>query len=179
MIQWTVTTPGKLVSLILRKGPGNNIGTVGPIADSIANNGSYLWNIPSTLPAGLDYAVQIIVGPASNVSNVGPDGYNFTPQLELKSNFTGNATITTSSSSISSAASASSGSGSASAPSSIVLPTLVTTSGTVPTGTGAAKTTGSVPTASSSATRVEGFSARGNGIFAFVVALAIGIAASF
>ena len=167
--------------MILRKGPGSNIGTVGPIADSIVNNGSYLWKIPSTLPAGLDYAVQIIVGPASNVSNVGPDGYNFTPQLELKSNFTGNATITTTSSSnVSSTVSASSGSGSDVATSSGPMPTISTASGTRATGSVATQTTGATKTASSSsAVRIEGISLRGNGIFAFVVALAIGIAASF
>jgi len=163
------------VSLILRKGPGNNIGTVGPIADSIPNNGSYFWNIPSTLPAGLDYAIQIIVGPASNVSNVGPDGYNFTPLLQLKSNFTGNATIaTTSSSSAFSSASASSGSASASATGSGALSTGVAPSGT--SGSGATQTTRA---ASSSAARIGGVSLLGTGIFAFVVSLAIGIAASF
>jgi hypothetical protein len=168
------------VSLILRKGPGSNIGTVGPIADSIVNNGSYFWNIPSTLPAGLDYAVQIIVGPVSNVSNVGPDGYNFTPQLELKSNFTGNATITAPTrSSVFSSVSASSGSGWASATGSGALPTISTPTGTKVIGGGATQTAGTQNTASSSAARIEGISMRGNGILAFVVALAIGIAASF
>jgi Ser-Thr-rich glycosyl-phosphatidyl-inositol-anchored membrane family len=168
------------VSLILRKGPGSNIGTVGPIADSIANNGSYFWNIPSTLPAGIDYALQIIVGPASNVSNVGPDAYNFTPQLELRSNFTGNATITTppSSSAVSSGSSAS-GSNSVSQTASDVITATVTPSGTRATGSGATQTAGGQSTASSSAARIEGISVRGNCVFAFIVALAIGIAVSF
>src|SRR5208282_2121413 len=63
----------------------------------------YLWAIPANLVSGTDYAIEIIVGPASNVSNVGPDGYNFTPQLTLVNNSTApiasNSTITASGSS--------------------------------------------------------------------------------
>lgn len=168
------------MSLILRKGPGSNIGIVGPIADSIVNNGSYFWNIPSTLPAGIDYALQIIVGPASNVSNVGPDAYNFTPQLELRSNFTGNATITSlSTSSAISLASSASSRNLESATTSDVSTAIVTPSGTRATGSGVTQTAGGQSTASSSAARIEGISVRGNCVFAFIVALAIGIAVSF
>jgi len=186
-ILWTPTTTGSLISLILRKGPGNNIGIVGPIADSIQNSGSYLWNIPATLPAGLDYAVQIIVGPASNVSNVGPDAYNFTPLLELKSNYTGPpttngtiASVTKSSvSSFSSAASESTSTASVTATSGVT--TTVSPSGTKSTGgSGSTQTAASTSTAKSSgAVRIEGLSIGGHGLFALIVALAIGIVASF
>jgi hypothetical protein len=169
--------------LILRKGPGNNIGVVGPIVDSIQNSGSYLWNIPANLPAGLDYAVQIIVGPAANVANVGPDQYNFTPLLELKSNFTGPATNGTTASvtrstlstvtSVTSSASATDISSSGET----TTPTVTKTAGA---GSGSTQTAGSTSTAKSSAAmRIEGLTMGGHGVFALIVALAIGIVASF
>jgi len=179
--QWNVTTPDELVSLLLCKGPGSNIARIGTIADSIQDTGEYLWAIPANLVSGTDYAIEIIVGPASNASNVGPDGYNFTPQLTLVNNSTAplgsNSTITASSSS----ALASS-----------------TTSVTTPSSTGAAATGGtpvateeptpaettSGPTNTATATHASGatrFDAMmgGHGFFALIVALAVGIVASY
>lgn len=191
-ITWTVTTPGELVSLILRQGPANNIGVVGPIANEIQNNGSYLWNIPTNLPSGNDYAVQIIIGPASNVSNVGPDEYNFTPLLTLVNNSTGpitNSTTTASSAASTSAASAtSSGASSAAASSAGVSASTnaatTATTGATKTGTGGASgstgsATSSATHASSAATRIEGSLMSGHGFFAFVIAVAVGVVASF
>jgi len=184
-----------LVSLILRQGPSNNIGVVGPIANEIPNNGSYLWFIPTNLPSGNDYAVQIIVGPASNVSNVGPDEYNFTPLLTLVNNSTNipssNSSTTASSSAAStSAASASSSQASSQAASSGASTTTgtggtTTTATTGPTTTGAGRASGSTQSASSTAThassaaRIEGSLMSGHGFFALVIAVAVGVVASF
>jgi hypothetical protein len=171
--------------LILRKGPGNNIGVVGPIVDSIQNSGSYHWNIPANLPAGLDYAVQIIIGPAANVANVGPDAYNFTPLLELKSNFTGPATNGTTASVTRSAlstvtsvtTSAPATETSSSGETADITPIATKTAAG---GSGSTQTAGSTSTAKSSAAmRIEGLTMGGHGVFALIVALAIGIVASF
>jgi hypothetical protein len=182
--------------LILRQGPATNIGVVGPIANEIQNNGSYLWDIPTNLPSGNDYAIQIIVGPASNVSNVGPDEYNFTPLLTLVNNSTGpitNSTTTASSAASTSAASASatsSGASSSAAESSGVSAstkaekTTTATTGATSTAAGGASgntqsATSSATHASSAATRIEGSLMSGHGFFALVIAVAVGVVASF
>ena len=190
-----MTTPDELVSLILRQGPATNIGVVGPIANEIQNNGSYLWDIPTNLPSGNDYAIQIIVGPASNVSNVGPDEYNFTPLLTLVNNSTGpitNSTTSASSAASTSAASATSSGASASsaaATSGVSASTKAdktTTDTTGPTSTAAGGASGNTQSATSSAThassaatRIEGSLMSGHGFFALVIAVAVGVVASF
>jgi hypothetical protein len=191
-----VTTPDELVSLILRQGPATNIGVVGPIANEIQNNGSYLWDIPTNLPSGNDYAIQIIVGPASNVSNVGPDEYNFTPLLTLVNNSTGpitNSTTTASSAASTSAASAtSSGASASSAAESSGVSASTKAEKTTTATTGATSTlaaaggsgttqsaTSSATHASSAATRIEGSLMSGHGVFALVIAVAVGVVASF
>jgi hypothetical protein len=172
--------------LILRKGPGNNIGVVGPIADSIPDSGSYEWAIPTNLVPGSDYAVQIIVGPAANVSNVGPDGYNFTPLLTLVNNSTSFSNTTTTASSAESisttASSAAVSSGASTSTIAGVTTTLSTTKGTATGGSSATGTTqsaSSTATHASSAARVEGALMSGHGLFALVIAVAVGIVASF
>lgn len=177
-----MTTPNELVSLILRKGPGSNIGVVGPIADSIQNTGEFPWNIPTDLPSGTDYAVEIIVGPASNVANVGPDGYNFTPQLTLVNNSTGpinsNTTITTS------AASTKASNSTVVTKSTAKSETATGTEGptTEETATATSESTGPSQTASATrGTTASGANAiiGGHGFVALIVALAVGIVASF
>jgi hypothetical protein len=180
--------------LILRQGPATNIGVVGTIANEIPNNGSYLWDIPTNLPSGNDYAVQIIVGPASNVSNVGPDEYNFTPLLTLVNNSTGpitNSTTTASSAASTSAASATSSGASSSAAESSGVSTSTKAEKTTTAATGATTTaaggasgttqsaTSSATHASSAATRIEGSLMSGHGFFALVIAVAVGVVASF
>ena len=190
-----MTTPGELVSLILRQGPSNNIGVVGTIADSIDNSGSFEWDIPANLPSGNNYAIQIIVGPASNVSNVGPDAYNFTPLLPLVNNSTNipssNSTTTASSASASStsAASAASSQASSEAASSSGTATTETGGTTTTVETGATRTapggaSGTTQSASSSAThassaaKIDASLIGGHGFFALIIAVAVGVVAS-
>ena len=168
--------------MILRKGPSNNIGVVGTIADSIQDSGSFLWNIPSNLVSGNDYAVEIIVGPASNVANVGPDGYNFTPLLPLVSNYTGpsNSTTTASSSmSVLSSTTASAQSAASSAAASAPVGTPEVTSPAETATTSTTKAAAATATHASAAIRIDGSLMCGHGFFALILALAVGIVASF
>ncbi|RPA98034.1 hypothetical protein L873DRAFT_1828713 [Choiromyces venosus 120613-1] len=66
-IKWTPSTSGP-VTLVLRKGDGNNLDTITTITSGIPNSGSFDWTPSSTLPAGDDYAIQIISGGVSNYS---------------------------------------------------------------------------------------------------------------
>jgi Ser-Thr-rich glycosyl-phosphatidyl-inositol-anchored membrane family len=175
------------VSLILRQGPSNNIGIVGTIADSIQNTGEYFWSIPSNLPSANNYAIEIIVGPAANVSNVGPDAYNFTPLLPLINNATGPATgnvtvsstilqsnTTTASMSATTSSSPSTTTGSASQGSSTVTTTSLTASTANPS-----QTSTSTATHASAATRIVSGLMGGHGFITLIVTLAIGIVALF
>jgi len=179
-IIWNVTTPGELVSLILRKGPSNNIGIVGPIANDIDNTGEYLWSIPSNLVSGNDYAIQIIVGPASNVSNVGLADYNFTPLLTLVSNYTGNSTTSSSASPSSSilsyASSGSAASASVSASSSGGGAATATSTPTITQSTSGVAITGtSKPVSSSAGNRVQSSVMGVTGLLALSLAMMVGV----
>lgn len=63
-ITWQPTTTNK-VSLLLLKGPSTNVVQVGaPIAEGIANSGSYTWTPPADFGPGLSettgYGIQLI-----------------------------------------------------------------------------------------------------------------------
>lgn len=63
-IKWIPTTAGP-VSILLLKGPSNNVVPVGaPIAESIPNSGSFVWTPPSTFGNSSDgpngYGIQLI-----------------------------------------------------------------------------------------------------------------------
>jgi len=50
---------GKKVSITLRKGASTNLDTIGDIAKSIDNSGSYTWVVPDDIESGADYALMI------------------------------------------------------------------------------------------------------------------------
>ncbi|KAF2465308.1 uncharacterized protein BDR25DRAFT_86162 [Lindgomyces ingoldianus] len=60
-IKWTPTTPNK-VSILLLRGPSTNVVPLGaPIAEGIANSGSFVWTPASTLEADTThYGLQLI-----------------------------------------------------------------------------------------------------------------------
>ncbi|OJD16321.1 hypothetical protein AJ78_03490 [Emergomyces pasteurianus Ep9510] len=60
-IQWQPTTDGE-VSLILLRGPSNNVKPIGIIADSIVNSGSYEWTPPTDLEGDVShYGILLVV----------------------------------------------------------------------------------------------------------------------
>ncbi|KAF2274434.1 uncharacterized protein EI97DRAFT_451746 [Westerdykella ornata] len=64
-ITWQPTEPGHTVSLLLLKGPSNNVVPVGePIAEGIPNSGSLVWTPPAEFGPGITettgYGIQII-----------------------------------------------------------------------------------------------------------------------
>ncbi|KAJ5817912.1 hypothetical protein N7447_007920 [Penicillium robsamsonii] len=88
-LTWEPTTEGT-VSLILQWGAvmTGNSGTV--IASSIKNDGSYTWNVPSSLAAQPDYTIRI-------VSDEDSDDYNYIGRFTVEGS-----TVSVSSSSASS-----------------------------------------------------------------------------
>jgi len=59
-ITWQPTTKGP-ISLILLRGPSENIKQVSYIATSQQNTGSYTWNVPATLePDSTHYGIQLV-----------------------------------------------------------------------------------------------------------------------
>lgn len=58
-IQWKPTTKGT-ITLRLRQGESTNLDTIGDIATDIENTGTYEWTPEETLPAGDDYAIEIV-----------------------------------------------------------------------------------------------------------------------
>jgi len=63
-ITFTATGP---CTLLLRKGPSNNLVTVATLTTT-ATGGSYLWTVASNLVSGTDYALQIVQGDQNNYS---------------------------------------------------------------------------------------------------------------
>lgn len=60
-ITWNPTTPGT-VTLVLLKGPAQNLAVVGPIVEQIPNSGSYDWTPSADLaPGQTGYGIQLIV----------------------------------------------------------------------------------------------------------------------
>ncbi|PGH17938.1 hypothetical protein AJ79_00837 [Helicocarpus griseus UAMH5409] len=75
-ITWEPTTPGK-VSILLLRGPSNNVVPIETLADSIENDGTYDWT-PSTSLEGdtTGYGLQIIVE--------GTGQYQYSTQFGIK-----------------------------------------------------------------------------------------------
>jgi hypothetical protein len=87
----TINLPGN-ISLLLLRGPSTNVVPIETIVDSVANTGSYAWNVPSTLePDTTHYGVQLIVE--------GTGQYQYSPQCgvsnsAVSSSTSGNASTT-------------------------------------------------------------------------------------
>ncbi|KAK2749688.1 hypothetical protein FQN57_005911 [Myotisia sp. PD_48] len=75
-ITWTPTTQGA-ISIILLRGPSNNVVPIATIVDSTANDGAYTWT-PSTDLEGdvTGYGIQIVVE--------GTGQYQWSPQFGIK-----------------------------------------------------------------------------------------------
>ncbi|KAF2404601.1 hypothetical protein EJ06DRAFT_212469 [Trichodelitschia bisporula] len=59
-ITWTPTTPGTVTILLLR-GPAENIKPLGPLVEGYANSGTFSWAVSSSLEADVThYGLQII-----------------------------------------------------------------------------------------------------------------------
>ncbi|CAZ85609.1 unnamed protein product [Tuber melanosporum] len=143
-IRWTPSTPGP-VTLILRRGDGNNLATVTNIASEIPNSGSYDWTPSESLPVGDDYSIQIISGSASNYS----PKFGIGPPVSTSSSSTSTTTSTGSSSTSSSSSSSSSTITSSSSSSSAT--TSATSSGANTTISSTSRTSSrSIPTSTSS-----------------------------
>jgi len=75
-ITWTASTKST-ITLMLRQGPSNNLGTVDCIVANLTNSGTFTWTPPKTLPKAENYAIQIIDDESGSV--------NYTPLLVLDS----------------------------------------------------------------------------------------------
>jgi hypothetical protein len=59
-VTWTPTTPGTVTILLLR-GPAENLAVLGPIAENIPNSGSFKWSVSSQLETDVThYGIQLI-----------------------------------------------------------------------------------------------------------------------
>lgn len=58
IIKWSPTTPGR-VDILLKKGPSDNLGDVGPITIAVPNSGVFYWQVPCDIATGNDYAIEI------------------------------------------------------------------------------------------------------------------------
>jgi len=156
-IRWDPTTQGT-ITLVLRKGTDTNLATLETITSDAPNSGSFDWTPDPSLPAGKDYAIQIISGTLGNYS----------PKFEIESMNTATTSTSTSTSSTSTTSTKSSTSTSTS--------TTSTSSSSTTTGTDAAgitstanrtmtshSTTATRPTESTSATGTGGAAPNING----------------
>lgn len=82
VIKWNPTSTDKQVTLVLRDGESKNLETVGPIVENTDNDGTYTWTVPKNLPAGKNYAIQIVYS----------TGTNYSPQFEIDSDVTATTT---------------------------------------------------------------------------------------
>jgi Ser-Thr-rich glycosyl-phosphatidyl-inositol-anchored membrane family len=88
----TIIPPGN-ISLLLLRGPSTNVVPIDTIVDSVANTGSYSWNVPSTLvPDTTHYGIELIVE--------GTGQYQYSPQCgvsnsAVSSSASGNASTVT------------------------------------------------------------------------------------
>ncbi|ODH45241.1 hypothetical protein ACO22_00237 [Paracoccidioides brasiliensis] len=75
-ITWQPSTPGK-VSLLLLRGPSNNVKYLATIADSVTNTGTYIWTPPTSLVGEESgYGIQIVVE--------GTGQYQYSTQFGIK-----------------------------------------------------------------------------------------------
>jgi len=79
-ITWTPTTPGK-VSIILLRGPGENVVPIGTLADAVDNTGTYVWTPSTSLENDVThYGLLIVVE--------GTGQYQYSTQFGIKNDGT-------------------------------------------------------------------------------------------
>ncbi|KAK6339650.1 hypothetical protein TWF718_009045 [Orbilia javanica] len=82
-VRW-INLDGGIVNLVLVRGTPNNLKTIGALAAGIPNTGVFNWNVPSSLEAGTDYAIEIQSGaeksftPMFTVVSPGPGTFTST-----------------------------------------------------------------------------------------------------
>lgn len=81
VVRWQDTDGVDQINLLLRQGDPNNLNTVLTIASGISNRGAVQWSVPSTIPSGSDYAIEI--QDTSDVKNV-----NYSPFFTIHNNRT-------------------------------------------------------------------------------------------
>lgn len=81
-IKWKPTSTDKQVTLVLRVGDSKDLGTVTTIVKDTANDGTYTWEVPKTLPKDTTYAIEIVYS----------TGTNYSPQFEIDSDVTATTT---------------------------------------------------------------------------------------
>jgi len=136
-ITWTPTTPGK-VSIILLRGPSNNVVPLETLADAVDNTGTFVWTPSTSLENDVShYGLLIVVE--------GTGQYQYSTQFGIKNDGTPSSSSSSPSSSSSGYASSAPASSSASYPSSskaslvpistytTVICTSVAPTGTAPT----------------------------------------------
>ncbi|KAF2099794.1 hypothetical protein NA57DRAFT_75299 [Rhizodiscina lignyota] len=69
-LAWSGADSSSPVTILLRKGPSNDLTTVSTITTA-ATGGKYQWTVPANLPADGDYALQISQGSQTNYWSVG------------------------------------------------------------------------------------------------------------
>lgn len=75
-ITWDATTPGK-VSIILLRGPSNNVVPIATLADAVPNSGEFVWTPASSLEGDVShYGLQIVVE--------GTGQYQYSTQFGIK-----------------------------------------------------------------------------------------------
>ncbi|KAL3478755.1 Ser-Thr-rich glycosyl-phosphatidyl-inositol-anchored membrane family-domain-containing protein [Aspergillus californicus] len=93
-ITWNPTTEG-LISLVLLRGPSSNVVPLEPIAESIANTGSYTWTPSTTLePDVTHYGLLLVVESGANKG-----AYQWSTQFGIENPNYGQDTTTTTTSS--------------------------------------------------------------------------------
>jgi len=149
-ITWGASTPGK-VSLVLLRGPSNNVQPIATIAEAIDNTGSYVWT-PSTELEGdvIGYGILIVVEGTgqyqySTQFGIKNDGYSQPPKTTDKPTDKPTGKPTSSGYPVSTPKPSSSGYPVSSTPSSYPVKTLTTSSSKAPTSIG--YPTGTAPTA--------------------------------
>ncbi|ANB14769.1 hypothetical protein AWJ20_2376 [Sugiyamaella lignohabitans] len=108
VIQWNSTGGGDTVDLLLKKGDPNNLDTVFTIGNKIPNQGAVKWAVPTSLPSGNQYALEI-------VDDANPNAINYSPFFQIVNNVTGTTVIGATTSAASSTAVSSSVASSSSA----------------------------------------------------------------
>lgn len=132
-ITWAPSTgTTDTVTILLRQGDPKSLTTVATVASSIQNTGSYIWTPPTTLPAGSDYAFEIVDDGNTDITN-------YSSQFSISS--TGSASSAPSVSPAISSSGASSSSAGTSAASFTTRPSTSTITGQVTLMTASEKST--------------------------------------
>ncbi|KAI5301547.1 hypothetical protein KEM55_001660, partial [Ascosphaera atra] len=84
-ISWNPTTSGN-VSIILLRGPSEDVQPIATIADSISNDGSYSWTPSTSLENDkTHYGIEIVVE--------GTGQYQYSPQFGIKNDKTSSSSV--------------------------------------------------------------------------------------